>query len=106
MRKIIPITDLQRQSRSIVAGLADSVEPVIITQRGRAAAVLLSAKRYSQIEEDLSRLDELEMWELAQRGLEDFAQGRILSQKEVRNRLEKRFSGAAPRLRKTSRGKR
>jgi len=54
--------------------------------------VLLSAKRYSQIEEDLSRLDELEMWELTQRGLEDFAQGRSLSQKEARIKLEKKFS--------------
>jgi len=39
VRNIIPITDLQRQSRTIVAGLADSVEPVIITQRGRRAVV-------------------------------------------------------------------
>ena len=89
MRKIIPITDLQRQSSRIVNELSDSDEPVVITQRGRAAAVLLSAKRYSRIEEDLNRLDELEMMHLLERGLEDFAAGRTLTQKEVRARLGK-----------------
>jgi prevent-host-death family protein len=92
MKRIIPITDLQRQSKQIVGGLADSDEPVIITQRGRAAAVLLSAERYTQIEEDLNRLDELEMLHLMDRGREDFAQGRTVSQQDVRARLEKKHA--------------
>ena len=101
MKKIIPITDLQRQSRQIVSELGDSDEPVIITQRGRAAAVLLSAERYSRIEEDLNRLDELEMRHLVERGLEDFAAGRTLSQKEVRARLEKKHAVSHTGKRKT-----
>ena len=100
MRKIIPITDLQRQSSQIVNELSKSDEPVVITQRGRAAAVLLSAERYSCIEEDLNRLDELEMLHLVERGLEDFAAGRTLSQKEVRARLEKKHAATSERKRK------
>lgn len=42
MRKIIPITDLQRQAGQVVGSLSDSDEPVIVTQRGRAAAVIIS----------------------------------------------------------------
>ena len=99
MKKIIPITDLQRQSRQIVRQVADSDEPVIITQRGRAAAVLLSAERYSRIEEDLGRLDELELLHLLERGVADFAQGRTLSQREVRARLEKKHATSAARKR-------
>jgi prevent-host-death family protein len=102
MKKIIPITDLQRQSRRIVGGLSETGEPVIITQRGRAAAVLLSAERYSQIEEDLNRLDELEMLNLLERGMADFDEGRTLSSKAARARLEKRYS--TPNLRKSRRG--
>lgn len=102
MKKIIPITDLQRQSSRIVSELVESDETVIITQRGRAAVVLLSAKRYSQIEADLDRLDELEMLQLIQRGLDDFAEGRALSNREVRARLEKKHATAAARKRKTS----
>lgn len=90
MKKIIPITDLQRQSAQIVSSLAQSNEPIIITQRGRAAAVLLSAEAFAQIEEDLNRLDELEMLHLLQKGIDDFAQGRTLSQQEVRSRLEQK----------------
>jgi prevent-host-death family protein len=99
VKKIIPITDLQRQSRQIVSQVADSDEPVIITQRGRAAAVLLSAERYSRIEEDLGRLDELELQHLLERGVRDFAEGRALSQREVRTRLEKKHATVAARKR-------
>jgi prevent-host-death family protein len=100
VKKIIPITDLQRQSRQIVSDVADSDEPVIITQRGRAAAVLMSAERYSRIEEDLSRLDELELLHLLERGVADFDQGRTLSQREVRSRLEKKHTTSGSRKRK------
>jgi len=92
MKKIIPITELQRQSKQIVSDAAESDEPIIITQRGRAAAVLVSAERYSRIEEDLNRLDELEMLNLTERGLEDFRLGRTLSQREVRARLQKKHA--------------
>ena len=58
MKTIIPVTDLQRQAAQILGDLND--EPVVITQRGRASAVLLSARRYAEIEEDLQMLDDLE----------------------------------------------
>jgi prevent-host-death family protein len=99
VQKIIPITDLQRQSRQIVSQVADSDEPVIITQRGRAAAVLLSAERYSRIEEDLGRLDELELLHPLEHGVRDFAEGRALSQSKVRTRLEKKHATGATRKR-------
>lgn len=101
MKKIIPITDLQRQSGRIVSDLAEADEPVISTQRGRAAAVLLSAERYSQIEEDLARLDDRKMLGLIERGLDDFAQERTLTNKEVRSKLEKKHAAAPSRKRKT-----
>jgi prevent-host-death family protein len=99
VKKIISITDLQRQSRQIVSQVADSDEPVIITQRGRATAVLLSAERYSRIEEDLGRLDELELQYMLERGVRGFAEGRALSQREVRTRLEKKQANGATRKR-------
>lgn len=101
MRKIIPITDLQRQAGQIVGGLADSGESVIITQRGRPAAVLVSVDRYSQIEEDLERLDELELLDMVTRSREALAKGQTLSHKEVKARLQKR--SAAPPRRKRAR---
>lgn len=87
MKNIIPVTDLQRQAAQILKDLNKSSEPVVITQRGRASAVLLSAKHYEQIEEDLALLDELELEQLVREGLEDKAAGRTISLDDAKKRL-------------------
>lgn len=50
MKNIILVTDLQIPAGQIIGNLAELEEPVIITQRGRASAVLLSAERFTEIE--------------------------------------------------------
>lgn len=87
MKNIIPITDLQRQAAQIINDANESSEPVIITQRGRASAVLLSAKRYEQIEEDLALLDEFELERLIAEGERAKANGDLISHEEVKKRL-------------------
>jgi prevent-host-death family protein len=47
---IVPITDLRHDSSEILKRLRGSKEPMIITQRGRAAAVLLSVEHYERTE--------------------------------------------------------
>ncbi len=56
--KIIPISDLRQNASDVVKGVSSSREPVFITQRGRAAAVLISMDAYekSQHEIELLRL--------------------------------------------------
>ena len=87
MDNIIPISDLQRQAAHILSELKESSQPVIITQRGRAAAVMVSAKRYAEIEDDLQTLDDLELLQMIEEGARDRAEGRTLSHEEVRKRL-------------------
>lgn len=87
MKRIIPITDLQRQAGQVLNSLSDSDEPVIVTQRGRASAVLISAERYAQIEEDLERLDELELAEMVGKAREARASGDTVSHQDVKRRL-------------------
>ena len=87
MKHIIPITDLQRQAGQVIASLADSDEPVIVTQRGRAAAVIISTDRYEEMEDDLKRFDELELLELVERGRREIAAGKVISHDEVKRRL-------------------
>ena len=50
--KIIPISDLRQDAAGVLDRLRRSQEPVVITQRGRAAAVLLSVDTYQQAEEE------------------------------------------------------
>ena len=42
MGKVIPISDLQSQAKKYVDQVKETDQPVVITQRGRAAAVLVS----------------------------------------------------------------
>jgi prevent-host-death family protein len=46
MDKIIPISDLQTHAKQYVDQVKNTTEPLIITQRGRAAAVLVSYQEY------------------------------------------------------------
>ena len=87
MKNIIPVTDLQRQAGQIINSLAESAEPVVITQRGRATAVIISAERYGEIEADLKRLDELELLEMVELSRQDISDGKVLSHDEVKKRL-------------------
>lgn len=47
---IMPITDLRQDAAAALKQVRDSREPIIITQRGRAAAVLLSVEAYERAE--------------------------------------------------------
>ncbi len=90
MKNIVPITDLQRQAGQIIGGLSDSDEPVIVTQRGRAAAVIISTGRYEEIEEDLKRLDELELAFMVEDALVDISTGNLVNHNEVIDKISRR----------------
>ena len=87
MKNIIPITDLQRQAGQIISSLSNNDEPVYITQRGRAAAVIINAERYAEIEDDLKRLDELELLEMVQTSRQEIIERKTISQDDVKQRL-------------------
>ena len=56
--KIIPISDLRQKASDIIKGVSTSRQPVFITQRGRAAAVMVGMEAYekAQHEVDILRL--------------------------------------------------
>ncbi len=56
--KIVPVTDLRQDAAAVLKRLQQSEEPLVITQRGRATAVLLNLAAYerSQQERELLRL--------------------------------------------------
>jgi len=54
---IIPISDLRQDTAGVIKRVVATDEPVVITQRGRASAVLVSADAYerTQYENELLR---------------------------------------------------
>ena len=48
--EIVPITDLRQDSSAVLERVRTSRQPLIITQRGRAVAVMLSVEEYERAE--------------------------------------------------------
>jgi prevent-host-death family protein len=67
---IIPITDLRQDAAAALKHVQASKQPVVITQRGRAAAVLLSLEAYQRSEH------ELQLLRLIARGEQEIAAGK------------------------------
>jgi len=53
---IVPITDLRQDATSIIKRVTASREPLVITQRGRAAAVMVSMEAYEHSQHELELL--------------------------------------------------
>jgi len=67
--KIIPISDLRQNASDVVKNVISSREPVFITQRGRAAAVMVSMEVYEKTQH------ELDILHLLARGEKEIAAG-------------------------------
>jgi len=74
---IIPISDLRQDAAGIIKRVASSEEPVVITQRGRASAVLVSAEAYARTQH------ENEILRILARGDADIAAGLGRNAEEV-----------------------
>ncbi len=47
--EIIPLSDLRQEAAGVIKRLQEKDSPVVITQRGRAAAVLISMDGYERL---------------------------------------------------------
>ena len=81
--EIIPITDLRQDAASALRRVRASGQPVVITQRGRAAVVMLSIEAYERGER------ERELLRLLARGEREIAEGRGYDLKSVLLEVEK-----------------
>jgi len=66
----IPITDLRQDNAMVLRQVRESNEPIVITQRGQAAAVMMSAEAYERSEHDR------ELLRLLARGEKETAAGK------------------------------
>ena len=83
---IVPITDLQTRSRELVEQVRKTGDPIVVTQRGRPAAMLVSFEVY---EGHLATRDELSFsdWQDRLRTAEEqIARGDLVPHDEVSRR--------------------
>jgi len=86
--KIIPISDLRQNASEIIKRMSSSREPVFITQRGRASAVMVSMKDYEHSQH------EIEILRLLARGEKEIEAGSGYDLDDVMKEADKIMDGA------------
>lgn len=88
MIKQVTVTDLQRNAAKVISDLGNG--PVVVSQRGRPAAVIIDTKTFERIERELEEVERKRVVEIVQAGLADYKAGRVISHAEVVRRTRKR----------------
>ena len=81
---IQPVSDFRANASAMLQQVRDTGRPLVLTQRGRGAAVLLDIRSYQGL------LDELEELRDVARGLADVAEGRVVAHEDVAARITAR----------------
>lgn len=74
---IVPVSDLRQDSATVLKQLRDSGDPIVITQRGRAAAVMVSIDTYERGER------ERELLRMLARGEKEIRDGDVFDLDDV-----------------------
>lgn len=85
MIKQVTVTDLQRRAAEVISSLRDG--PVVISRRGRPAAVIVTAEAYEQMERALADAEARQVREIVEAGLSSHRAGRASSQAVVARRV-------------------
>lgn len=85
MIKQVTVTDLQRRAAEVISGLQEG--PIVISQRGRPAAVIVTAEAYEQMEQALAEVESKQVREIVDAGLASYRAGRTSSQATVARRV-------------------
>jgi len=85
---IVPVSDFKARAADWLRRLGESSEPVVITQNGKAAGVLLSPAAYDELAERFRFMRAVEQ------GLADVKAGRVTAHEEIVAEMRRRFGGA------------
>lgn len=84
----VPLSEAKTKLARLLSEVEELGECVLITRSGRPAGVLLSAEEYEGLMETLDILSDPELSRAVQTGLEEAAQGRLVSHEEVWNAVD------------------
>lgn len=85
-KDIVPLAEFKAQSASWLERVRASGQPVVITQNGKPAAVMISPEEFDRFQDQAREFVRSEIRE----GEADIAAGRVMESKEVRAHLEQR----------------
>jgi prevent-host-death family protein len=80
-----PVTEVKRRATELIAELQATRQPMLITQHGRAAAVMMDIESYEAMQR------RMEIMMLLSQSRQDLAEGRGRTQDQVAERLGKKY---------------
>lgn len=90
MEKIIPISDLQTRAKKIIESVKQTRDPVIITQRGRPAALLVNYQDYEGMVATLEEMSQPDWRERLAEAERDSKAGKGIDLEDFKARRGKR----------------
>ncbi len=91
MDKIIPISDLQSKAKKYVDQVRLTEQPVIITQRGRAAAILMNYDQYEGWQATLEVMSDPDWSKRLARAQRESKEGKWITLETLEKRRSKRL---------------
>jgi prevent-host-death family protein len=88
---IVPVSDFKAQAADLLRRVAEGGRPLVITQNGKAAGVLLSPAEFDRLSERARFVAAVDA------GLADADAGRVRDHDEVAARMRDRFRSKRPR---------
>lgn len=92
MSKTVPVRELRSELSQVIDQVADLREHVIVTRRGRPAAVLIPVDEYEALEETAEILSDPETMDAIEEGLRESKRGETVTLAELRRDLKHRGS--------------
>ena len=87
LEDLTPISDFRTRTAEIVAKVRKTKRPLILTQRGRSAAVLEDIEAYEKKEERLELLEDI------LKGLQAAENGKVITHAKAMSQLDKILNG-------------
>lgn len=85
-KNIVPVSEFKAKAAEWLRRLTETSEPLVITQNGKAAGVLLSPEVFDRLTERVRFIHAVEQ------GLADLDAGRVHSHEDVVAEMRERFS--------------
>jgi len=85
---IRPLTDFRNNMKEYIKELNENKKPIVLTQHGKSAAVLLHAEKFQEMQ------DEIEFMRKVAQGLEDYKSNRVHSFEEAFDAVDKIIAAA------------
>lgn len=91
LANIRPLTDFRKNMKEYVRELKENKKPIVLTQHGKSAAVLLDAEKFQEMQE------QLEFMRKVAQGLTDYKNKRVHSPEETFDALSEIIEAAGKR---------